>query len=123
MKNIYFLPLILFFNLFSATHEERFAKAYEYVNNGEYDDALSIYQDLNNQFPQNIELLNNLGFVLKKQNKMTEAIAIYEKARNLSSTKNSRIERALSHAYLSLGDFEHGWPAYEYRWVNPPFYN
>lgn len=123
MKNISICALLFHITTFALSPEQQFAQAYELVNSGEYTDALQIYRELHAQFPGNIELLNNIGFVLKKQNKMSEAIEIYQKARANSQTINSRIERAISHAYLALGDFDHGWPAYEYRWVNPPPYN
>jgi ADP-heptose:LPS heptosyltransferase/Flp pilus assembly protein TadD len=123
MNRLYLCALLASLSLTALSPEEKFAQAYEMVNTGDYDQALNAYQELHRLFPTNIELLNNMGFVLKKQNKMLEAIEIYQKSRTLASTVNSRIERAISHAYLALGDFEHGWPAYEYRWVNPPSYN
>lgn len=72
--------------------------------------------------PQDPQTLLSFGFILKKLNRYQEAIAIYEHARPFIAQR-STIERALSGAYLALGDFERGWPAYEYRWVNPPDYN
>lgn len=72
--------------------------------------------------PHNPDLLLSLGFVLKKMNRFSQAIALYEHARPFVGQK-SRLERGLSSAYLSLGDLERGWPAYEYRWVTPPEYN
>ena len=74
------------------------------------------------QDPQNPQTLLSLGFILKKLNRYDQAIAIYEHARPFIAQRSS-LERALSGAYLALGDFERGWPAYEYRWTRPPAYN
>jgi tetratricopeptide (TPR) repeat protein len=72
--------------------------------------------------PHNPAHLLSIGFMLKKLNRYEQALALYEYARPYVSQKSS-LERALSGAYLAIGDFEHGWPAYEYRWTNPPAYN
>jgi hypothetical protein len=72
--------------------------------------------------PHNSNKLLSLAFYLKKLHRYREAIALYEHARPLGCSHAS-IERGLSAAYLALGDFEHGWASYEYRWTNPPDYN
>lgn len=80
-----------------------------------------LLQELHSE-PYNPHTVLSLGFILKKLNRYQQAIALYEHARPLIEQKSS-IERALSGAYLALGDFQNGWPAYEYRWVNPPAHN
>ncbi len=115
--------IFLFGYLHSSNHNQQFDLACKAVEKEEFDTALSLFSSLYLLYPGNMQLLCNIGFVLKKQHKIYEAIAVYEKARSLSNTISSQVERAISHAYLIIGDFKHGWPAYEYRWVNPPGYN
>lgn len=98
------------------------AMALEHIQNQRYEAAHALYAKAYETEITNEELLLSLGFTLKKMNRYQEAIAIYEHARPFIS-RVSRIERALSGAYLALGDYERGLPAYEYRWVNPPNYN
>lgn len=93
-----------------------YAQHYQYTL--AYQDALKAAED----DPSNAQKLVSLGFFLKKLNRYEEAIAVYEYARPHIKHR-STIERALSGAYLALGDFQRGWPAYEYRWANPPEYN
>lgn len=117
--------LIIIGFLFSALHanNELMNQAYQYVVTGDYQAADKIYQQLLTYYPDHADLLCNQGFVLRKQNKISKALTVYQKAQTRVPSPNSRIERAISHIYLTLGDFEHGWPAYEYRWVTPPSYN
>jgi len=96
--------------------------AYKSIEKYEYASACRLYTQAYEQASSNSEIILSLGFALKKMNRYQEAIALYEHARPFVARK-SQIERALSGAYLALGDYEHGWPAYEYRWVNPPNYN
>ncbi|MDR3550760.1 MAG: hypothetical protein P4L31_05060 [Candidatus Babeliales bacterium] len=98
------------------------ADAYQHLIDNQYDQALALYEQAYHVEPTNGQLLCNLGFIFKKKNMMREAIDMYEKARPYISSK-AKIERALSGAYLALGDFERGWLAYEYRWQEPPYYN
>jgi len=109
-------------NLIALDASKTLISAHQHLINYEYDQALSLYEKLAIENPNNCEILCNLGFMLKKQHKMIQAIQIYEKARPYAQS-TSKIERALSGAYLALGDFERGWPAYEYRWAHPPSYN
>ena len=99
-----------------------FECAYLYATIDEYEKAETLYKKVIQHLPNNPDLLYNLGYVLKKQNKMLEAIEVYEKILQANQS-SGKVLRALSHAYLAIGDFEKGWPAYEYRWVNPPAYN
>lgn len=94
----------------------------QHLEHQEYERAYQLALQKAEQNPDNPENLLTLGFMAKKLNQYYQAIAIYEHARPFIKQR-STIERALSGAYLALGDLEHGWPSYEYRWVNPPPYN
>ncbi len=106
--------------------------AYCYLATDEYKKAQIIYEKLAHILPNNPDILCNLGLVLKRQNKMHEAITIYKKALDTIKKANKKnydkkmmrisIKTGISGAYLALGNFAHGWSAYEYRWVNPPYY-
>src|ERR1700722_15148633 len=118
------LCILMLTHLCYALHPEtQFKKAYDYLTQGNYEQALELYQQLEHVMPNTAEILCPMGFCLQRMNKQPQAIEIYEKARALSGKPQPAIERALSHAYLSTGDFERGWKAYEYRWVNPPPYH
>src|ERR1700722_10076690 len=107
MKKI-LLNVFLFGILYSSDHNQQFDLACKAVEKEDFDTALALFSDLDARYPQNMQLLCNIGFVLKKQHKLSQAINVYEKARALSGTVSSQIERAISHAYLAMGDLEHG---------------
>ena len=82
---------------------------------GNLDEAVSSYGralELKPNFP---EALNNLGNALRDQGQPAEAIASYERALALNPNFG---EAHNNHSMLLLqrGDFERGWPEYEWRW-------
>lgn len=99
-----------------------FLQAHQLLSDERFDEALKIYKELLYIMPTNSELLCNIGFIYKKKQMITHALHYYEKAR-ITTDNKPKVERAISSAYLALGDFEKGWPAYEYRWHTPPYYN
>jgi tetratricopeptide (TPR) repeat protein len=57
----------------------------------------------------------NLGIVLVDQGRLAEAMACYRRALELKpDLPEARLNRALD--WLLSGDFQHGWPEYEWRW-------
>jgi tetratricopeptide (TPR) repeat protein len=57
----------------------------------------------------------NLGSAFKEQGRTEEAIACYDQALRLEpNSASARYNRAL--ALLLQGDYERGWPEYEWRW-------
>jgi tetratricopeptide (TPR) repeat protein len=65
--------------------------------------------------PRHADALNNLGNALREQGKFAESLACYEQALVL------RPDLAQAHknrgmAWLRLGDWQRGWPEYEWRW-------
>jgi tetratricopeptide (TPR) repeat protein len=63
---------------------------------------------------------NNLGSILMRQTRWDEALAEYEEAMRLRANfAEARWNRSL--LWLLLGNFEQGWPDYEWRWTQPGF--
>ena len=82
---------------------------------GRLDEAeASIRQALRLQ-PDWAVALDNLGTTHLRQGKPDEALACYEEAlRHQDDYAEAHRNRAM--AWLSRGDFERGWPEYEWRW-------
>lgn len=81
----------------------------------ESEECCELYKKVLEITPQSLGALYNYGYTLKKLGQVSEAITIYDKV--LARDPNysaARFSRAL--AYLTLGDFEHGWQEYEWRW-------
>jgi len=74
------------------------------------------------QCTQNEGALCNQGWILRRMHRCHEAIDCYEQSLQLQpNNPKALLGAALS--YLTIGNFQKGWPAYEYRWANPPEYN
>ena len=100
----------LFYAANRLREEERFAEAEQL-----YREAIAIVPDL-------LEALNNLGLVLRSQGRIREAIDCYTEALGIDpECAEAHFNRGLCR--LLLGDFERGWPEYEWRLKipgNPP---
>jgi tetratricopeptide (TPR) repeat protein len=82
---------------------------------GRADEAIPLLEEALRLRPDHAETLNTLGAALSTQGRMAEAIAQYDKAVAL------RPDYAEAHWNLALalllqGDYERGWPEYEWRW-------
>lgn len=97
-------------------------QAHDSIANHQYAHAITLYKELLHTFPNHSTLLGNIGYAYKKLCDYKTAILWYQKAL-LHDPHNARLLRGIAHAYLMIGDFNNGWPAYEYRWVQPPTYN
>lgn len=80
-----------------------------------YEEALELYTKALALRPDSLTIFYNLGFTLKKLGYLDEAITIYRQVLEQNP------DYALAHfslglAYLTLGDFQAGWPEYEWRW-------
>lgn len=108
-----------------------YSLAYCYLTTNQYKKAQKVYELLHRILPDNPNVLCFLGVSLKRQNKMHEAIATYQKAIKMiqaqptNDTRHityARAQRGISGAYLALGDLKNGFRAHEYRWLHPPDY-
>jgi Flp pilus assembly protein TadD len=93
---------------------------------GRFDDAISASRKATELSPRSAEFYNGLGMALYDARRVDEAIAAYDQAVALRPTfAPARYNR--SHALLAAGDYERGWPEYEWRWkldtVKPPAFS
>ncbi|MDZ4125828.1 MAG: tetratricopeptide repeat protein, partial [Hydrogenophaga sp.] len=78
-------------------------------------EALECYKKILEIRPNTHEVLYNFGYTLKKMGRVQEALEVYDKVLQMSPNyPHARFSRSLG--YLSLGDFNRGWPEYEWRW-------
>ena len=125
VHNRYFFIIALGLTVFSccagATNRP-LALADQLLSQGKIEQAYAIFQELADLNPDNSELKCNQALLLQKMGNLLDALRIYEPL--LKNQPNyARALRGASHVYLALGDFNKGWPAYEYRWKNPPDFN
>ena len=90
---------------------------------GKFDEAIVASRKATELSPRSAEFYNGLGMALYDARRVDEAIAAYDRAVALRPTfAPAHYNR--SHALLAVGDYEHGWPEYEWRWkldtVKPP---
>lgn len=89
------------------------ANAHNATNNTER--ALSIYHQIDKLIPNNASILYNIAYTLKKLDRIDDAMPYYERVLTLQPDHSeAHFSRGL--AYLARGDFEAGWPEYEWRW-------
>jgi Flp pilus assembly protein TadD len=95
-----------------AKIEERFLDAYSFVRagmanerTGDYPGAVRIYRRGLAVAPENVELLNSLGFALFQQGESGEAVAALEKAVELDP-KHWKAHNNLALAAIDLGELE-----------------
>lgn len=82
----------------------------------QYEEALELYTKALTLDPSSITTFYNFGFTLKKLGHLDEAIAMYTQILNQKPDYAlARFSRSL--AYLTQGNFEAGWPEYEWRWL------
>ena len=87
---------------------------------GNYAEALVHYQRALTLKPDYPDAHHNLGTLLVDQGKLDEGVASYERALQL---KPDYVEAHLgrAQAWLQMGDWERGWPEFEWRWRRPSF--
>jgi tetratricopeptide (TPR) repeat protein len=82
---------------------------------GRVDDAVSHFEEALRLRPNYAEAYNNLGIARSRQGDLVAAMACYDRALDLKPDyPDARSNRSL--AWLTIGDFEKGWPEYEFRW-------
>lgn len=80
-----------------------------------HEEALQLYQHIVEKNPNAISALYNFGFTLKKMDMLDRALEIYKQVLE-KKPDYAPVHFSLSSIYLALGDFEKGWPEYEWRW-------
>jgi tetratricopeptide (TPR) repeat protein len=87
---------------------------------GRLDEALACCQKAVGYQPQSPDAHLNLGAAFSALARTKEAVAAFEEALRLRpGFPDAHWGRSL--ALLMAGDFEHGWPEYEWRWQCKPF--
>jgi Flp pilus assembly protein TadD/ADP-heptose:LPS heptosyltransferase len=87
-------------------------------NQGKIDAAIDCYRKALELRPNYPEAHNNFAILLADQHRPEEALREYDDAiRKRPDYAEARLNRALT--YLVQGDFERGWPEYEWRWKPP----
>jgi tetratricopeptide (TPR) repeat protein len=82
---------------------------------GQLTEAQACLQQALRLRPDYVEAYINLGNVLQEQGQLAVAQACYEQAlRHQPGSVEAHVNRAL--AWLQAGDFQQGWPEYEWRW-------
>jgi tetratricopeptide (TPR) repeat protein len=82
---------------------------------GRLDEALAAHRQALRLRPDHAAAHNNLGAALKEQARLDEAVVSFQQA--LRSKPNyAEAHLNLAMTWLLLGDFEQGWPEYEWRW-------
>ncbi len=94
------------------------ANAYNIANRNE--ESLLIYYDLLKRHPNQKVILYNTAYTLKKLGNIESALLFYD-ASILQDPEYAEAHFSRSLAWLSNGDFERGWPEYEWRWKRPEY--
>ncbi len=82
---------------------------------GRLDEAMACFHQALSLDPRRSKTLNNLGNVRRDLNQSEAALDCYAQALATDGTDATiHLNAALCH--LLLGDFKHGWPAFEWRW-------
>lgn len=87
---------------------------------GKYTEAWTHYQRALTLKPDYPDAHHNLGTLLVDQGNLSEGVASYERALQL---KPDYVEAHLgrAQAWLQMGDWERGWPEFEWRWWRKSF--
>jgi predicted O-linked N-acetylglucosamine transferase (SPINDLY family) len=82
---------------------------------GRLDEAEASYREARRLRPADADAHSNLGRTLQAQGRLDEAIACYREALRLRPQHaDAHLNRAT--AWLLIGNFEQGWPEFEWRW-------
>lgn len=82
---------------------------------GRYDDEMAAYGKAIARKPDFVRAYVNLGVALRDQHRFDEALLQFKKALAIDpNDAGARTNRAQTN--LLLGEFEHGWREYEWRW-------
>jgi hypothetical protein len=82
---------------------------------GNLDEAVACFRRALELNPEKWDTLNNLGLTLMDQGKLGEAIECCRRALRLKPD-SAEMHKNLATIWLLQGNFEQGWPEYEWRW-------
>lgn len=103
-----------------AYHSARHHLGLALLRQEKLDEATACLEEAVHARPQHVDALNDLGYVRRKQGRYAEAMSCFDRALALQPDHpSSHHNRALLR--LLLGDFQQGWPEYEWRWQCPEF--
>lgn len=91
-----------------------------FAEQGNLDEAVRAYREAIRLRPNYTEAIRNLGNALLSAGDHAGAMACYEEQLRLTpDNPEGHLARAIT--WLVLGDYERGWPEYEWRWKVPEF--
>ncbi len=91
-----------------------------FTDQGKLDEAIACYRRALQLKPDYDEAHNNLGAAFHNQGKLDEAIACYRRALQLKPDY-AEAHKNCGHAWLLAGDWQRGWPEYQWRWQTRNF--
>lgn len=84
---------------------------------GRFEDEIAQYRQAIELKPDNATAYVNLGVALRDQRRFEEALGAFKKALQIApNDAGARTNRAQTN--LLLGEYEHGWREYEWRWLD-----
>lgn len=89
-----------------------FDLAFGYLNLGQVDNAIAMYDALLKQMPDTVAVLYNKAYALKMKGDFEQAIAIYQQILSLSPDYEPA-QFGYGHTLLQFGDFHEGWKQHE----------
>lgn len=91
-----------------------------YARLGRAEEALVLYQKALEMRPRSAELHNKLGYGYERLGRRRKALEYFETALRMKpDLPEAHVNRSL--VWLRDGDFERGWPEYEWRWKKKGF--
>ncbi len=81
---------------------------------GKFDEALEHLREAVRRDPSSPDRLQNLGMTLGRMGNWAEALEHYDRAIELRPDY-AEVHRNRAYGWLSIGDFERGWPEHEWR--------
>jgi Tfp pilus assembly protein PilF len=102
-----------------------YAEAFNNLGNalqdqGELDEAIACYQRAIHLDPNYAEAHNNLGNALRAGGQLGGAVASYDRALQLQPD-HAQVHLSRALAWLQMGDYDRGWPEYEWRLKCPEY--
>lgn len=93
---------------------EYFEKAAQSCQEHNYEQAFDCFAQINKITPDQPTIIYNMAYTLKAIGHMKDAIPLYERAIKINPDLDNAYY-GLSQACLATGNYERGWPTFEYR--------